>query len=350
VSEYDGSALPSRRALREATGPTEQVLTRRQMRERELAATGAVPTASGPIPTGQVDVPTPIPPVSPTAPSGWSSPVTPSAVTPPPALVEPPVSYTPPAPPPVSVPEPSPVLSRRERRLLEEGGSLTETGVVPVVSPVPVQTGLTTSLPGTTAAAPPPQMAATEYALPSSPSVYAPQSVEPDRQPLPPVFGPATTAPGVFPAVADEMVEDTATASIRTIGSGQLATHALILPTAPNVDISGPIGDTGEIIVTGQIPLPRLMTETGVQGVLDEDEEGPAFETVLGVETSGFTSPIRATQAVSSKGNDREFEMVRKAPWGTAATILGISAVLLVVAAGGLLALAFFTDILIWPF
>ena len=339
MSEYDGSALPSRRALREATGPTEQVLTRRQMRERELAATGSVPTVSGPIPTGQVDVPTPVPPVSPGAPSGWRPPDSPSAVTAPPALVEPPVSYTPPAPSlPVYVPEPAPALSRRERRLLE-------TGVVPTVTPNPVEAGATSSLPGIATPAAPPQTSAPEYAP-------LPTHVTPpvDRQPLPPVFGPNTTAPGVFTAVPEEFIEDTATASIRTIGSGQLATHALILPTSPDVDISGPIGDTGEIIVTGQIPLPRLMTETGVQGVLDEDDEGPAFETVLGVETSGFTSPVRATQAVSSKGNDREFEMVRKAPWGTPATILGISAVLLVVAAGGLLALAFFTDILIWPF
>lgn len=339
MSDDYGSALPSRRALREATGPTEQVLTRRQLRERELAATGGVPTASGPIPSGQFDVLTPA--VSPPDPTGWASPVAPSAVTQPPALVEPPVAYTPPAPPPPPpVPEAAPALSRRERRLLE-------TGTVPAVSPAPVETGSTTFLPGIDAPAPPLQTSVSGYA-PLPPPV--PPSVAVDRQPLPPVFGPNTSAPGVFPTATGEIVEDTATASIRTIGSGQLATHALILPTSPDVDISGPIGDTGEIIVTGQIPLPRLMTETGVQGVLDEDDEGPAFETVLGVETSGFTSPIRATQAVSSKGNDREFEMVRRAPWGTPATILGISAVLLVVAAGGLLALAFFTDILIWPF
>lgn len=339
MSDDNGSALPSRRALREAIGPTEQTLTRRQLRERELAATGGMPTASGSSPSGQFDFSTPA--VSPPAPAGWVAPVAPSAVTQPPALVEPPVSYTPPAPPsPIPVPAAAPTLSRRERRLLE-------TGVVPTVTSAPVETGWTTSLPGIDTPAPPPQTSAPEYA---PPSISAAPPVVSDRQPLPPVFGPTTTAPGVFPTVSGEFVEDTATASIRTIGSGQLATHALILPTSPDVDISGPIGDTGEIIVTGQIPLPRLMTETGVQGVLDEDDEGPAFETVLGVETSGFTSPIRATQAVSSKGNDREFEMVRKAPWGTPATILGISAVLLVVAAGGLLALAFFTDILIWPF
>jgi hypothetical protein len=84
-----------------------------------------------------------------------------------------------------------------------------------------------------------------------------------------------------------------------------------------------------------------------MRGGLDEDER---FDELLGAETTPFTSPVSARSAVSSKGNDSEFQMVRKAPWGTAATVLGASAILLVLAAGGLLAVALLTDILSWPF
>ena len=167
--------------------------------------------------------------------------------------------------------------------------------------------------------------------------------------PLPPVFDTPVAPPrSGFPMIADELDEEEAElASSRQVGSGSPATHALILPTAPTIDIAGPIGDTGEILVTGQIPLPRLVTETGMRGGLDEDER---FDELLGAETTPLTSPVSARSAVSSKGNDSEFQMVRKAPWGTAATVLGASAILLVLAAGGLLAVALLTDILSWPF
>lgn len=113
------------------------------------------------------------------------------------------------------------------------------------------------------------------------------------------------------------------------------------------MDLSGPIGDTGEILVTGQIPLPRLVTENGYRGQFDDEDE--SFDELVGAETTALTAPVRASQAVSSKSNSREFEMVRKAPWGTAATVLGVSALLLVFAAAGLLAVALLTDFFVWP-
>jgi hypothetical protein len=185
-------------------------------------------------------------------------------------------------------------------------------------------------------------------------AVAQPESVvepaaPPAPTPLPPVFDTPVAPPrSGFPIAVDDLdVEETELASSREVGSGSPATHALILPTTPTIDIAGPIGDTGEIIVTGQIPLPRLVTETGVRGDLDEDER---FDELIGAETTPLTSPVSARSAVSSKGNDSEFQMVRKAPWGTAATVLGASAVLLVLAAAGLLTVALLTDLLTWPF
>jgi hypothetical protein len=133
----------------------------------------------------------------------------------------------------------------------------------------------------------------------------------------------------------------------REVNSGSPATHALILPVTPILDISGPVGDTGDIIMTGQIPLPMLVTERGHSGEYDYDDE--SFDELVGAETAALTAPVRASHAVSSKTSNREFDMVRKAPWGTAATVLGVSALLLVLAAAGLVAVAFFTDFLAWP-
>ena len=165
---------------------------------------------------------------------------------------------------------------------------------------------------------------------------------------LPPVFGTpdGQTLSGFPLAPSDDEAEEVELALSREVGVGTPTTHALILPTTPLIDIAGPIGDTGEILVTGQIPLPRLVTEQGMQGYLDEDER---FDELIGAETTSLTAPVSAVSAVSSKGNDSEFQMVRKAPWGSAATVLGASAVLLVLAAAGLLTVALLTDLLSWP-
>jgi len=244
--------------------------------------------------------------------------------------------------------QPAQPMTRRERREMEErmlreqGGPALEP-VAPTPAPQPAQTTVDTGVrvvgdePGTS-----------DSASIGEPEIARRSEAPPATAPLRPVFDTPVAPPrSGFPiAVDDEDTEDAELASSREVGSGSPATHALILPATPNIDIAGPIGDTGEILVTGQIPLPRLVTETGVQVELDEDER---FDELIGAETAPLTSPISAKSAVSSKGNDSEFQLVRKAPWGTAATVLGASAVLLVLAAAGLLTLALLTDFLPWP-
>jgi len=244
---------------------------------------------------------------------------------------------------------PAPPMTRRERREMEERlraqQESTEQQVAPVPAPqtaaraVDTGVGVVDDYPGTSqpAAVAEPETVVEPSAGPAAPAA------------LPPVFDAPVVPPrSGFPIASDDLdAEEAELASSREVGSGSPATHALILPTTPTIDIAGPIGDTGEILVTGQIPLPRLVTETGVQGVIDEDER---FDELIGAETTPLTSPVSARSAVSSKGNDSEFQMVRKAPWGTAATVLGASAVLLVLAAAGLLTVALLTDLLTWPF
>jgi hypothetical protein len=172
--------------------------------------------------------------------------------------------------------------------------------------------------------------------------------------PLPPVFDAPETdpSPALRLLVDIDDSEDVETASGLQVGVTSPVTHALILPVAPTVDLSGPVGDTGEVIMTGQIPLPRMVTERGLQGrlELDGDDGIDSFDSVISADTITFSSPVRATQAVSSKEGDRQFDMVRRAPWGTAATVLGASAILLVIAAAGLVAVAYLTEVLPLPF
>ena len=300
-------------------------MTRRERRERELreAEARATQTASVPV----VEQPHVASPVS----HGVEPVSTPQPATP------------------ADTVQPALPMTRRERREMEERMRLSQEAssgqpVAPLPAPQPVapmgDTGVSVvdDYPGTSQ---PIDVAA--------PKIVVEPQAPPTPAPLPPVFDTPVMPPrSGFPIATDDVDSHEAElASSREVGSGSPATHALILPTTPILDIAGPIGDTGEILVTGQIPLPRLVTETGAQGALDEDER---FDELIGAETTPLTSPVSARSAVSSKGNDSEFHMVRKAPWGTAATVLGASAVLLVLAAAGLLAVALLTDLLTWPF
>ena len=166
-------------------------------------------------------------------------------------------------------------------------------------------------------------------------AVATPQPAQADPQPLPPVF-----AAPVTPAEAP-------TASSRTVGGATEATHALILPVAPSMDITGPIGDTGEVLITGNIPLPRHVSEQALTGVVQVEEDDSDFEHVS---TDTYTTPIRATEAVSSRTVGIDQPMIRKPRWGAASIALGFSAAILGLTAVALLGLALLTDIIELPF
>jgi hypothetical protein len=334
-------------------------MTRREIREREEAEAAAREAAAA-----QPFLPPPLPsmiPGNPVPPTGYpDAPVSPArplsrrelremeqrqqeaqqqstSVFPPPAdqffappAVPPQPVMAPPPPPPPPVMAPPPPVSEPFPQ-----------AITPELRPRAGRHGA----PPTEDVAPVQYVAPTEYAAPAE---YVARP-EPAAPALPPVFSaPVTDRTVSLPMVPEYLPDDDAElASSREVGSGTPTTHALILPTTPIMDISGPVGDTGEIIMTGQIPLPRLVTENGHQGQYDYAEEN--FDELMGAETTALTAPVRASHAVSSKSNNREFEMVRKAPWGTAATVLGASALLLVLAAAGLLAVALLTDFLVWP-
>jgi hypothetical protein len=133
----------------------------------------------------------------------------------------------------------------------------------------------------------------------------------------------------------------------RVVGDIGMTTSSLIIPQTPTIDIAGPLGDTGEVVVTGQILLPSTMAERGSLPLLadhrDDDEVMDAYVTGA---IPASAKPVRASQAVSGKGDDSDIVLVRRARWGTAAVVTSLGAAVLGLAAVALLILAVMTDVL----
>lgn len=122
---------------------------------------------------------------------------------------------------------------------------------------------------------------------------------------------PGTSAQGTgFDDMIERAVADE-TASVHT------GTSSLILPTIPgNDDLSGAIGSTGELFVTGSFELPKSIGETGGHSKLQDSIDGEGSEEeqdatdMLNLtdmyETSEFDSaPVSASQAVSTRSLDK---------------------------------------------
>lgn len=249
-----------------------------------------------------------------------------------------------PSPPDSHEPEPvAPVAAppvpktRRERRMLEE------TGVIPI--PPEFQKPADSS---------PLEETSLVEVTESSPREPAPAPAEP----LPPVFGPpVTSVPADQPRPVSEHPAPTAeaeatpsgaTSPSRIVGDVSMATSSLILPTTPTIDMSGPIGDTGEVIVAGQITLPHRLAETGtIPAMVEDKDDDEHFDAYVTGEIAAMSQPIRASKAVSGQGDDTDILLVRRVRWGTAAILTATGAAVLGLGAVGLLVIALLTDTLV---
>ena len=239
---------------------------------------------------------------------------------------------------PVAPVAPQPVpMTRRERRMLEE------TGVIPIPPEYqqPAESSVLeeTSLVEVTESAPP-------------------EPAPAPAEPLPPVFGPpVTSAPADQPSPVVERSETSTegdtppadtTSPSRIVGDVSMATSSLILPTTPTIDMSGPIGDTGEVIVTGQITLPHRLAETGtIPAMVEDKDDDEHFDAYVTGEIAAMSQPIRASKAVSGQGDDTDILLVRRVRWGTAAILTATGAAVLGLGAVVLLVIALLTDTLV---
>lgn len=108
---------------------------------------------------------------------------------------------------------------------------------------------------------------------------------------------------GAFDDIIERAVADEGAASPTT-------TAALILPVMPDTtDLSGALNETGEIVITGSIELPKILGETGGHQSLHESIEAheavvmgrDVHELVLAPEPDG--KPVAASKAISAQAS-----------------------------------------------
>jgi hypothetical protein len=171
----------------------------------------------------------------------------------------------------------------------------------------------------------------------------------PPAAPLPPVFAAPASAPPITQTTTVTPFSDAVPVITpsRTVGQMATTTSSLIVPETPTIDIAGPLGNTGEVVVTGQIRLPQTLSEIGSLPALVEDrDDDEVMDAYVTGAIAMSAKPMRATQAVSGKGDDSDIVMVRRARWGTAAVVTSLGAAVLGLAAVALLILAVMTDVL----
>ncbi len=173
-----------------------------------------------------------------------------------------------------------------------------------------------------------------EPVAPARPAPAAPQAASPVAAPAANPFA-APPAPTRAPAphqVADAAIADEPVAAPKPVGhwTDQLnvpvdraepfdqllsrggvshgvptTTNALILPTLPDTGPMGnPLANSGEVIVTGSIDLPRSFGATGVHpSQIDSSDVDRLFDQVE--DGAGVGAPVAATRAISTQNAAR---------------------------------------------
>lgn len=128
----------------------------------------------------------------------------------------------------------------------------------------------------------------------------------------------------------------------REVGSASHSTNALVLPQMPQSNLSGPVTGTGEIIVTGMIEVPRIVTSTGTVPSVHDSADVDDYVEPGDVElTSTGAAPVSALRAVS--GHTGTGNIVHGKPQrngNTLTTVLVAATVVMAVVAIGLFVLA----------
>jgi hypothetical protein len=108
--------------------------------------------------------------------------------------------------------------------------------------------------------------------------------------------------------------------------------------------MTGPLTSTGEVVMTGQIRLPIQLSEQGSLPLTEDRDDDEIRDPYVSGELSAMSKPVKASQAVSGKGDDSDIILVRRARWGAAAIVTAVGASLLAIAAVGMLIMAMMTD------
>lgn len=201
-----------------------------------------------------------------------------------------------------------------------------------------------------------PEYAQPSHAQPDSvqPGYAQPGSAQPDYAPpvaplpsasAPPASAPVPTSTGSHWSVGihddDDPFENTFS---REVGSAVSLsnTNALVLPEMPTGSISGPVAGTGEIIITGMIDVPRVVSSTGaVPAVHESPEIDDLFDPGDLVAGPADAAPVSALKAVSSHTSSHSVIASGKRSSSNAiTTVLVASTVVMAVVAIGLFVIA----------
>jgi hypothetical protein len=245
-------------------------------------------------------------------------------------------------------------LSRRELRELRDHADL------PVFEPTRVSepfgataapVGQPIAMPVPPHGAPPLQPPVSQQFLPPVPQAPAYQAPVYEAPPAPPAVPDASTSVSPSPSTGshwsvgihddDDPFENTFS---REVGSAVSLsnTNALVLPEMPTGGISGPVAGTGEIIITGMIDVPRMVSSTGAVPTVHESPDiDDLFDPGDLTAAPADAAPVSALKAVSSHTSARSIITTGKRSSSNAVTtVLVASTVVMAVVAIGLFVLA----------
>lgn len=184
-----------------------------------------------------------------------------------------------------------------------------------------------------------PEAAQPAPAAPAAPAASDEDASSEERRPFTPPTGHWSVA-----AEQDATEEKEQPILSRNVGqsTAATATNALILPSLPQADATGPLTSTGEILVTGSIDLPRGLGATGAHP--DHIDSSDIDRLLDGEENEFNTSevaPVRASRAISSHTSTRGVITPPKKRGNTLPVVLMVTAGVLAVGVIGLLVAAY---------
>ncbi|MEY9953725.1 hypothetical protein [Leifsonia sp. EB34] len=144
-------------------------------------------------------------------------------------------------------------------------------------------------------------------------------------------------------SMAAELEDGSEPITSRNVGHSTAATttNALILPSLPQADATGPLTSTGEILVTGSIDLPRTLGSTGAHDRIDSSDIDRLLDSEENEFNTSEVAPVRASRAISTHTSTRGVIAPPKKRGNALPVVLMVTAGVLAVSVIGLLIAAY---------
>jgi hypothetical protein len=170
----------------------------------------------------------------------------------------------------------------------------------------------------------------------------APAPVEDDEDTSAQERRPFTPPTGHW-STAAELEDGSEPITSRNVGHSTAATttNALILPSLPQADATGPLTSTGEILVTGSIDLPRTLGATGAHDRIDSSDIDRLLDSEENEFNTSEVAPVRASRAISTHTSTRGVIAPPKKRGNALPVVLMVTAGVLAVGVIGLLIAAY---------